>query len=173
MERSGKPIARHICLFIISFFGTGLISKKMPGTVGSIFASVISLLIFHFSPNYLNVFLILSVLTFIIGSALCDIFIIRKKYESNRDPGYAVIDEACGIFLGLYILGLFSSLSYISILINFLLFRIFDIWKPFPIRTIEKAMKRSDNTVGIGIMFDDVLAAVFATALQIVVSKLF
>ena len=173
MELSGRISAKNFYLLIISFFGTGLISKKMPGTVGSMFATLVAIFILYSSKDCSKVFLILSIITFLVGSVFCDIFIIRKKYEVNRDPNYAVIDEVCGIFLGLYLLGLFAEISLFSIALNFVLFRIFDIFKPFPIKNLENFMKKRNNTVGVGIMIDDVLAAVFAVLLEIAILKCF
>lgn len=169
MELSGKLTAKNFYLLILSFFGTGFISKKMPGTVGSIFATLIVLTIFH-TPKILLLF---SVISFVVGALFCDLYIIKNKYETNRDPSYAVIDEAAGIFFGAYLLTLFLNVTPIAIVVNFCLFRIFDIFKPSPIRNIEMAMKKKDSTVGVGIMFDDILAAVFASTLQIIISKCF
>ena len=165
MEQSGKLFHKKFCLFIISFFGTGLISKKMPGTVGSIFATVLALFLSR-SPKLL---ISLAIVLFIIGTILCQIYI--TKYEANKDPGYAVIDEVCGIFLGCGIIYLFGFCSQLAIFLNFLFFRLFDIWKPFPIKNVEKFFKNNDKTLGFGIMIDDVLAGIFAAIINYLVLK--
>jgi phosphatidylglycerophosphatase A len=92
---------------------------------------------------------------------------VHKK-DADLDPGYIVIDEACGIFLGSFILSYLGSISLLSILYNFLLFRIFDILKPFPIKHIEAICQKRKNTIAFGIMIDDTVAAIIATGLQIV-----
>lgn len=165
MEQPGKLFHKNFCLFIISFFGTGLISKKMPGTVGSIFATVLVLFLTRSS----NLLISLASVLFIIGTVLCQIYV--SKYETNKDPGYAVIDEACGIFLGCGIIYILGFCSQLAIFLNFLFFRLFDIWKPFPIRNIEKLLKNNDKTLGFGIMIDDVLAAIFAVIVNCCVLK--
>jgi phosphatidylglycerophosphatase A len=71
------------------------------------------------------------------------------------------------VFLGAGIIYGFNMNSAWAIFINFLLFRVIDISKPFPIKFIEKSMKNRDRTVGLGIMLDDVLAAIFAAFLQL------
>lgn len=167
MERFGKISNKQIYLFILSFFGSGLLSKKMPGTVGSAFAAIQAVLIFYFFPNYHNIFGILAVMTFIVGAVFCHIFIVKKLFDRNRDPSYVVIDEACGIFFCLYLLEFFVKLSLFNVMFSFVLFRLFDIFKPCPICVVEKLMKQRENMVGLGIMFDDVLAAVFAVGFHI------
>lgn len=83
-----------------------------------------------------------------------------------------MIDEACGIFVGAYLLGCFSNISIYSLITNFCIFRIIDIFKPFPIRQIETICKAHKNTAAFGIMIDDVAAAIVATFLQIIGLKL-
>ncbi|GHT88198.1 phosphatidylglycerophosphatase A [Alphaproteobacteria bacterium] len=168
MGRLGKVNSKILSLFIISFFGTGLISKKMPGTVGSIFAFFIAVLFL----NIPEILLPCSVFLFFIGAFFCDYYIRIKGFEESRDPAYVVIDEACGVFLGAYLLKLFGNLSIIALFFNLILFRIFDIFKPFPIKNIESYMKKNNKTMAFGIMFDDVLAAFLAATIQIVVLKL-
>ncbi|MDR3224417.1 MAG: phosphatidylglycerophosphatase A [Holosporales bacterium] len=163
MEQSGKSIRKNIYLFFLSFFYTGLISKKIPGTVGSFFA----MLIVYAIPKSSSLITFVSILLFIAGTILSDIYLIRYKYDENRDPSYIVIDEACGIFLGAALVSYFGVLDNISIFVNFLLFRFFDILKPFPIKQIEATLKNNNKTVGFGIMLDDVLAAIFSSTLQV------
>jgi phosphatidylglycerophosphatase A len=159
---SGRPSRRNAYLTIISFFGVGFISKKMPGTVGSIAATLIAVAL----PNSNILFWAVSLVTFVVGVWGCDRYIVRHECESDRDPQYAVIDEVCGIFCGYSIMYPFvASLAIrpvVAILTNFVLFRVFDILKPFPIKKLEKMLAKNDNTVGFGIMVDDVFAAAYA-----------
>jgi phosphatidylglycerophosphatase A len=92
-------------------------------------------------------------------------FVFRETEE--RDPGYIVIDEAAGIFLGCSVLALIGTLSPLQILINFILFRVFDIFKIRGIRQLEAKMSKSEKTAAIGIMLDDILAAILSTVTQV------
>ena len=166
MEQLGKQ-KRNLLLFVVSFFGSGLISNKMPGTIGSVFATLILLVL----PKTTYLTLILSVATFFIGWLFCELYI--PKYETNRDPGYIVIDEACGIFLGASLIYAFGLTSIFAIIGNLFLFRFFDIWKPFPIRNIEKYLAKNSKTIALGIMLDDMIAAFFGTAIQIALIEIF
>ena len=168
MAQFGKTKGDKFLLLVVSFFGTGLLSKKMPGTIGSAFAAIVALLIYHFCLNHCAIFLVLSILTFVFGTYVCHDLIVKRAVEPDKDPKYVVIDEACGIFFGLFLLNIFAQLSIFNIIFYFVLFRIFDIFKPYPICAVEKFMKQRDNMIGIGIMFDDILAAVGAVFVQIV-----
>jgi phosphatidylglycerophosphatase A len=72
------------------------------------------------------------------------------------DPGPVVIDEVAGQMVSL----LFLAPTMATLIAGFLLFRLFDIWKPFPVRRLEKLPAAS------GIMTDDLMAAVYANLVQ-------
>lgn len=74
----------------------------------------------------------------------------------EKDPGYIVIDEVAAQFLVL----LAAPLDWRAYAAAFVLFRLFDIWKPPPIRRVERAVPG-----GLGIMLDDVVAAIYALIL--------
>lgn len=158
-------ISQRFLLYIVSFFKIGLISKKMPGTIASFFGTLILFLI----PKDARLAFWGAIITFLVGCVACHLYIIKYKYESDKDPGYVVIDEICGIFIGAFIIYYFGLKSNIDIFINFLLFRLFDILKPFPIRNIENLMKQSNKTIAFGIMIDDVIAGIFASIIQILI----
>ena len=85
-------------------------------------------------------------------------------YELGRiDPGEVVIDELCGYLVAMTGHGV----NFVSILSGFLLFRLFDIWKPWPIRSLEKKLPG-----GAGIMADDVLAGIYANVFGFIFLKL-
>ncbi|MBR1479919.1 MAG: phosphatidylglycerophosphatase A [Alphaproteobacteria bacterium] len=158
--------SKQLLLFIISFFGTGRVSRKMPGTVGSFFAMLLLLCL----PRSPTLALIIALLLFCIGWRCCDTYIIKRGYEQDRDPGYVVIDEACGISTTAAIAYSFGLVNIHDILLGFLLFRTFDIFKPFPIGCIERVMKSRDSTVGLGIMLDDLLAGIYAGVTQVMLT---
>ena len=81
---------------------------------------------------------------------------IHQKTNKDKDPNYIVIDELVGQLLVLSIV----PLDWIYFFAAFILFRIFDIYKPWP---ISWADKRISN--GFGIMFDDILAGGYAAAI--------
>lgn len=88
----------------------------------------------------------------------------RTERELGRtDPAEVVIDEVCGYLVAM----IGHVLSFSSIATGFLLFRLFDIWKPWPIRSVE-----SNLTGGASIMIDDVLAGILANLLGFVILKL-
>jgi phosphatidylglycerophosphatase A len=77
------------------------------------------------------------------------------KATGVDDPGVVVIDEVAGQWLVLVV----APLDPLPYALAFLLFRIFDIWKPWPVRWVDRQVKG-----GLGIMLDDLLAAVYAVA---------
>ena len=133
--------------FLIYTIGTGLGSgytPKAPGTAGSLLA----LLIFFIFPlNSINWF-ILSILFFFVGVWSGS----EIEKDKGEDPGLVVIDEMVGQWLAV----IFLPYSWLTLLIGFILFRVFDIFKPYPINRSQKLK------AGWGIMIDDVLAGVYA-----------
>jgi phosphatidylglycerophosphatase A len=132
---------------IASWFGSGFLPKA-PGTWGSLaalpFAWAIVLLL---GKVWL---LAAAVVVFIIGWIAAD---RATRDGTERDPGWIVIDEVAGQWLTLLVL----PLNLVGYAIGFALFRLFDIWKPWPVRWVER---RYDG--GFGIMIDDVVAALYA-----------
>jgi len=78
-----------------------------------------------------------------------------EKLVKKKDPSIVVIDEVAGQMIAL-LSGPFWAPTWWSVLSAFLLFRMFDIWKPYPIRRLEHLES------GLGIMLDDVLAGAYA-----------
>jgi len=145
-----KQIMTDPVLFLAFGFGSGLV-KKAPGTMGTIAAIPIYLLIAQFN------FLVFSLLTLIItitGVWICDI--AAKKLEVH-DFGGIVWDEIAGYLITMWFTVAFIPYSWTAIIIGFILFRIFDIFKPQPIKWVDNKVEG-----GLGIMLDDVIAAVFA-----------
>lgn len=131
-------------------FGSGLIPKA-PGTFGSAFALL-------FVPIWLAIGLSASVMVMIIMS-LIGIYICDKTAElmGVHDDGRIVWDEFAGqsiTFLPVLYLG---QMNWLWLLIGFALFRLFDVWKPWPIRVIDRQVGG-----GFGIMLDDIIAGLWA-----------
>lgn len=127
-------------------FGSGL-SPKAPGTVGTLVAIVPYLL---FSQLPLPAYLLILLFSFGLGIYLCG-----KSAEllGVHDHGGIVWDE----FVGFWITMLVAPQGWVWILLGFLLFRFFDILKPFPISYLDKQLGG-----GLGIMMDDAVAGTFA-----------
>jgi len=133
-------------LFLAFGFGSGL-SKIMPGTMGTIAALP---LYYALAPLPLLPFLIVILVSFIVGCYLCDK--ASKAMNVHDHPGI-VWDE----FVGLWITFILVPFSWSAMLAGFILFRIFDMAKPWPIKWVDKHVHG-----GIGIMVDDVLAGIAA-----------
>lgn len=131
-------------------FGSGL-SPKAPGTFGSAFALL-------FIPFWIASGFILSVVWIAmmtaIGIYICD---HTAKVMGVHDDGRIVWDEFAGQSITLLPLIYFNLLNIQSVVIAFVLFRIFDVWKPWPIRVADQKVGG-----GFGIMLDDVIAGIWA-----------
>jgi phosphatidylglycerophosphatase A len=135
---------------LIAFgFGSGC-APKMPGTVGTL-AAVPCFLLLSLLP--LPAYLILLLLAFMAGIWVCQ---KTSRALGVHDHGGIVWDE----FVGFWLTMVAVPVSWQSVLAGFLLFRLFDIWKPWPIRWLDRSVSG-----GFGIMIDDVLAGLYALTL--------
>ena len=141
-----KFLLAHPAHFLALGFGSGL-PPKAPGTFGTIAGLPLFYLIAGYS---LNVQLAIIAGLFIIGIYFCE---VAGKALGVSDHGSIVWDEIVAMMLVLTI----TPNQGQWWLIAFGLFRLFDIWKPFPIRQCDAKLKG-----GFGVMFDDTLAAVYA-----------
>ena len=131
-----------------TWFGIGLLSPA-PGTWGSL----VALLIWYFL-EFLDSSTYIILPAFIFFSFfVCS----RVAQDSNSDDHSAiVIDEVAGMLVTLS----FVSYGVMTYFCAFLLFRLFDIWKPWPISWVDKNIKG-----GLGIVLDDLIAGLFAGAI--------
>ena len=137
---------------VASFFGVGL-TKPGPGTWGSVAALLLwgaIAWLFHPTPNGLLV--VVSIGVAISIAAGVPAATISARESGRHDPQFVVVDEVAGQWIAL----LGSSASLKHGLIALILFRLFDITKPFPVRQLEKLPE------GWGIVFDDVAAGLYA-----------
>ena len=132
--------------FLSLGFGSGL-SPFAPGTFGTLAAIPLYLLI---QPLSLSVYLLITLLTLVLGFYLCG---QTAKALGVHDHGGIVWDEIVGFFITMIAV----PLDWKWILAGFVLFRFFDIIKPWPIKWIDAKVSG-----GVGIMLDDVLAGIFA-----------
>jgi len=132
------------CFFAL---GAGLgLSPKAPGTVGTLLAIPLLFLM----PQSVLAYLLVVVVLFAFGVWCCDV--CARELGVHDHPGI-VWDEVVGYLLVMVAV----PRTLMFVVAGFILFRIFDILKPWPIRWVDKRIHG-----GIGIMLDDVLAAVFA-----------
>jgi phosphatidylglycerophosphatase A len=145
-----KNILTDPILFLAFGFGSGLV-KKAPGTMGTIAAIPVYLLLAQF--NFWLFSLITLFITFT-GIWICDI--AAKKLQVH-DFGGIVWDEIAGYLITMWFTVAFIPYSSTAIITGFILFRLFDIVKPQPIKWIDAQVQG-----GLGIMLDDVIAGIFA-----------
>ncbi len=124
---------------------------KAPGTWGSLAAVVLAPWIFI--PFDFRVKIIILVLLFFAGSWACS---AAEKKFGRKDPRQAVIDEVLGQWVTFIFL---TSASFFTLALGFVLFRLFDIFKPFPVRRAESWLPG-----GYSVMLDDLLAGIYALA---------
>jgi len=127
-------------------FGSGL-SPKAPGTIGTLAALPFWFLI---APLPLFWQMLVIIAAFFIGITLCD---KTSKALNVHDHGGIVWDE----FVGVWITLLFAPFTPLGVLLSFVLFRFFDVVKPWPIKWLDKKVHG-----GFGIMIDDVVAGLMA-----------
>jgi len=147
MPDDWKIVFTRLDYFLAFGLGSGL-APVAPGTAGS----VLGLLLFMPVLNApLPVQVVIIVIGFVLGVWVSDRV---AKHMEVKDPGGIVWDE----FVGMWITLLWLP-SEIWLLPAFLLFRLFDIWKPWPVRVADEKLAG-----GLGIMLDDVFAGLYALA---------
>ena len=131
-------------------FGSGL-APKAPGTFGSAFALLFIPL--WLSLGFFNSILAIAVMS-MIGIYVCG---HTAKVMGVHDDGRIVWDEFAGQSISFLPLIYLGNMNWLWALIGFGLFRLFDIWKPWPIRVIDRQVGG-----GFGIMLDDIIAGIWA-----------
>jgi len=150
-------VLRHPVHWLAFGFGAGLLPVA-PGTWGSL-ATV--LVYGWFVPVDALVLLGIAVVLFFAGIPICA---ASARRIGVHDHGGIVFDEVVGMLLTLCVAGP----EPFWIVVAFLAFRAADIWKPWPIRDVDHSLSG-----GLGIMLDDVLAAVYASAAVFMLQRLF
>ena len=151
-----------------TLFGIGLLPLA-PGTWGSLFG----LILFLYAGVYLTISqeLFYFFLLCIISLAFIICYFVTKDLDINeKDQKSIVIDELAGVWLaftpvaGVIMMKEFLIYSFLA----FILFRIFDIWKPYPIYIVDKRIKNY-----FGVVLDDLIAGIYAAIIVILISYLF
>lgn len=135
---------------VIKFLATGTYtgySPVMPGTVGTLWGVVISWLI-STSPAYEQVLAIMAV-----SAASVYLASGQARNTGEKDPGSIVCDEVAGFMVAVFLI----PFTLFNVILVFILFRFFDILKPYPVGAIDK--KASG---GLGIVLDDIMAGIDA-----------
>ena len=149
----------------VTFFGIGTI-RFAPGTITSLITTVLLFSLFHILNFSENLILLFLILVFLYSFYAVAEYI---KETENKDPKEVVIDEVIGQSIPIYLFEIAhgseknfqeSILFYICI---FLLFRFFDIKKPFPVNIFDKNCKNS-----FGVIIDDVIAGLYVVLTLIV-----
>ena len=141
-------------------FGSGL-SPIAPGSVCSFFALIIYYYLFF--GNIIEVIDHLIFLFFIVISFFIGLFIYPKTVEGEEDPSSFVWDEFVGMWVACIPLAIIDF-PLMWLFISFLLFRIFDIWKPLGIKVFDR------KHGAFYVMIDDVLAGMFTAIIVIFLS---
>jgi phosphatidylglycerophosphatase A len=140
-------------LFLAFGFGSGL-AKKMPGTMGTVAAIPVYLL---FMQGNIWVYSALTIVATVVGFGICG---RAADLLGEHDFGGIVWDEVAGFLITMW----FVPFSWSAVVAGFILFRFFDIIKPWPIKWIDQHVEG-----GLGIMLDDVLAGIMAGGLLLLI----
>ena len=153
-----------INFLFVTFFGVGKI-KKIPGSVASLATTLFLFFLFHVLNFPPEIILIFVIIIFFISLYAVNIFI---KNLDNKDPKEVVIDEFIGqsVPICLYEIAHEGVKETDQVLtfyfIMFILFRIFDIVKPYPVSYYDKNFKNS-----FGVVMDDVVAGLYVVAVLV------
>lgn len=161
-SQNNKPLMQEAYKALATALGAGLIPFA-PGTFGTLMGALLVVIIKAVCPQIiqgLNLVL-LAVFVTILGVVVCEECLRLKFFaEQDGDPQQIVIDEVAGLMITICTLPLaVGTLTMEMVAAGFVLFRLFDITKPGPVRQVENLPG------GWGIMADDVLAGIFAALL--------
>jgi phosphatidylglycerophosphatase A len=135
---------RLIALGLATSLGVGYVPVA-PGTIGSL----VGLLVWAALPVSPTIHAVTIALMFVVGSWSGS---VAEMHFEREDPGPVVIDEVMGMLITLFL----NPVGWLGALTGFLLFRIFDVIKPYPSNRLERLPG------GVGVMADDAMAAVYA-----------
>ena len=132
-----------------------------PGTFGSLVGVGIFWLLVRVNPLVIVVAILAVTFAGIwAGSRI-------EQLSGRKDPGKVVVDEVAGQMIALFPLTLFARWSTAAVILSFILFRFFDIVKPYPANRLQ------DLDGGMGIMFDDLVAGVYGAVVVSIILRIF
>ena len=149
---------KNINTMFVTMFGLGKV-PKIPGTFGSLATVIILYVFFHVFNLPSNLILTLLIVIFILSFVAVANHI---KDQENKDPKEVIIDEFIGQSIPIYLYEIshgtekLDDEALIFYSICFVLFRFFDIAKPFPVNFFDKNFKNS-----FGVIMDDVIAGIY------------
>ena len=165
---------KNINYLFVTFFGIGTL-RYAPGTIASFITTILLYSFFHIINFSNNVILIILLIVFFYSFYAVAEYI---KKNDNKDPSEVVIDEFIGQSIPIFLYEVAHSTeknpsdSILYYMYIFILFRFFDIKKPFPVNFFDKKFKNS-----FGVIFDDVIAGLYVVLtiiiFMILKSKLF
>ena len=148
----------------VSIFYVGYI-KYASGTWGSLAAILIIFPIIKFTSLSLGILITVFIILFFISNLFINYF---SKITNSSDSKHIVIDELLGIFIILIFYDfIFVYNDFLTLLLTFLIFRLFDIVKLFPANYIDSNLKN-----GYGVILDDIIAGIY-TILTLVILNVF
>ena len=156
--RSGLSPIDYLALAIATC-GVGYL-PLIPGTFGSLVGLGIFLLLRRTPAALVVSILAVTVAGIWAGSR-------TEALAGRKDPGKVVVDEVAGQLIATLPLALFKQWSIAAVMVSFVLFRFFDIVKPYPANRLQELKG------GFGIMYDDLVAGVYAAVLVWVFVKFF
>ena len=174
-----KRTARDWVALAVATCGVGMISIA-PGTWGSAVGVGIYLLlreasarVFVYATSHgmsvppLEAFRTTFMLVMLIGVSVAGVWAASRaeKLLGRKDPGAVVVDEVVGQLITFLFVPFDAGMW--AIVVGFIAFRVFDIWKPYPIRRLESLES------GLGIMADDVLAGAYAATLMSLLTSIY
>jgi len=162
LQINKKLFQLTVLRWFVAGFGSGWLPKA-PGTWGSLAALPVGYWIW-LEWQFQGLFLA-SALLYILGCMAC---IPVLRHMTNQDPGWIVVDEWVGQWVCMAILAMYADVTVVIVGLSFLAFRLFDIWKPFPIRQVEHW-----GPAWWSLMFDDVLAGVMGAGLLLALGMVF
>lgn len=165
MTSNGVSFKNPLTWFAIGF-GSGL-SPFIPGTVGSLLAILIFyFLIVPFLRPFAYIFILAAYVLLVVTSFFFGLYLFRKTMVAEKDAKIFVWDEFVGMWIASFPLVVFESF-WPWIIFSFVLFRIFDIWKPQPVSYFDKL----DSPYGV--MMDDVIAGLISALILTIAFLIF
>ncbi len=153
---------KNLTNLFVSIFFIGYI-KIVPGTWGSLAALFIMYFLFNILSISLIILVIIFIILFFLSNSLINYF---SSFTDSEDSQHIVIDELLGVFFIFLFYDLIKIYNdFITCILIFVIFRIFDISKIFPASYFDKKVKN-----GYGVMLDDIIAGLYTVLTLIVIN---